>query len=218
MVLEDLVTTELCPTDSMAAQHNCSIQDQLHDRFTTKTKSWNSWPSDRYTIGHVMMSLFHSRDEDLNKSHVDTPFLDTADHKLGCYAEVLSSRQDNDIQDNHRAQWVPQSPRAKQSVQELRRAHMVGWGDQISQYYIVQSMLKLNPAQIMDLYNTVLTRSQLEVYIVSVFGLGSEEWFWNNGQTWLDTWNLVLSQRSENAGGWRDRLLDGKAGIAADDI
>lgn len=88
---------------------------------------------------------------------------------------------------------------------------MAGWGDDIAQYYVVQSMMKLNPAQIMHLYEHASNQQQVEVYIG---GLG-EEWFWNNGQTFLDTWTLVLAKRGLDPRVIRDGILDGQFGIAA---
>lgn len=214
MVLEDLVTTELCPTDSTAARRNCNMYDHPYGQLSTKNKSWNSWTYDQCTVAHTVKPLLHNLDGDVYESYTSPYLLESADINPVSYVNVLQARQDKDMHEDHTSRWNQQDTHTKQSVQELRHAHMTGWGDQIGQYYIVQSMLKLNPAQIMYLHNTVLTKSQLEIYVAHQFGPGAEDWFWNNGQTWLDTWNLVLAQRGEDAGCWRESLLEGICGIA----
>lgn len=87
---------------------------------------------------------------------------------------------------------------------------MTGWGDDISQYYVVQAMMKLNPAQIMFLYEHAVTKQDVEKWLYEHVG---EEWFWDNGETWFDTWRLVLYKRGEDLGLLRDAILDGDAGI-----
>ena len=95
-------------------------------------------------------------------------------------------------------------------VPQRRKIEMTGWGDEISQYYIVQSVMKLNPAQIMHLYEHTTRKQEVERWIAEHVG---EEWFWDNGQTWLDTWALVLSKRGNDPGAARVAVLDGKAGV-----
>jgi hypothetical protein len=68
-----------------------------------------------------------------------------------------------------------------------------GWGDSISHYYIVQDMLKLDPAQILWLKDQGLCRAQVLDW---VRGLG--DWFENYGDTWGETAELVLTERGED--------------------
>lgn len=97
-------------------------------------------------------------------------------------------------------------------VPQRRKAEMLGWGDDINQYYVVQSMLKLNPGQIIHLHENVTTKEGIEWYIDSEIG---GEWFWDNGQTWSDTWNLVLMKRGWDLTKVEVAIEDGLAGIVS---
>lgn len=96
-------------------------------------------------------------------------------------------------------------------VSQRRKMFMSGWGDEVSQYYIVESMMKLNPAQIMHLHEHTVTKPEIERWLLDHIG---EEWFWENGQTWLDTWMLVVHKRGENPDLIREAIIDGQAGVA----
>lgn len=176
LVIEDLLSIDLCPTDGAArADFNqyCDFSDVrfTHNQYMSVHKSWNSWPPDSYTSRLVTSNMFHnSRNEQFLSRHLDLP--------------------------------VPQR----------RKLEMTGWGDDISQYYVVQAMMKLNPAQIMFLYEHVTTRQDVEKWLFEHVG---EEWFWDNGETWFDTWRLVLYKRGEDFGMLRDAIIDGDAGIVA---
>ena len=90
---------------------------------------------------------------------------------------------------------------------------MTGWGDDVSQYYVVQAMMKLNPAQIMYLYEHATRKQDVEKWLIEHVG---EEWFWDNGETWFDTWRLVLYRRGEDLSLLRDAIYDGNTGITAE--
>ena len=68
-----------------------------------------------------------------------------------------------------------------------------GWGDSISHYYIVEDMLKLDPSQILWLKERKMGRMQVTEWLR---GLG--DWFENYGDTWGETANWVLGERSED--------------------
>ena len=99
-------------------------------------------------------------------------------------------------------------------VSQKRKLQMTGWGDEIAQYEIVQAMLKLNPAQIMSLYDYAVTRFHVETYVSNVIG---DDWFWNNGQTFLDTWNLVLVARGLDPYALREDIMQGWSGVATNE-
>ncbi len=65
----------------------------------------------------------------------------------------------------------------------------MGWGDPITQYYIVEDLLKLDPGAILWLYDHP-QNWQVEGYLDS---LG--EWFCNNGDTFSETLACVLQRR-----------------------
>ena len=172
LVIEDIVSTDLCPTDGAARADfntNCDFSDV---RFTNRhTGSWNSWPPDSFSSSHIVSSLFHShQNERALSAHLDLP------------------------------------------IAQRRKLEMAGWGDDISQYYVVQAMMKLNPAQIMYLHEHVTRKQDIEKWLFEHVG---EDWFWDNGQTWFDTWRLVLYKRGEDLGQIRDAILDAEIGITA---
>jgi len=74
-------------------------------------------------------------------------------------------------------------------------------------------MMKLNPAQILYMLEHCVTKPDVESYIINHCDGG--EWFWDNGQTFLDTWSLVLYKRGEAPAEVRNAILDGNAGITS---
>lgn len=92
---------------------------------------------------------------------------------------------------------------------------MRGWGDDIEQYYVVESMLKLNPGQIMYLYENITTKEGVERYIEIEIG---SEWFWDNGQTWVDSWTAVILRRGWDPDVVVTAIEDGKVGIVGDGL
>lgn len=113
--------------------------------------------------------------------------------------------------DSRHGDLLSDTARQRLPVHQRREMEMTGWGDDITQYDVVQSMMKLNPAQIMSLYEHAITKPQIELYVSNVVG---GDWFWNNGQTFLDTWTGVLHKRGLAANEVRDHILQGFLGIA----
>ncbi len=104
--------------------------------------------------------------------------------------------------------------RAKQlPATQLREQSMDGWGDDVEQYHALNSMLKLNPAQIMWLYDNALTKQDVELFIEDKVG---GEWFWNNGETILHTWILVLHGRGVSVQEVREKVDRRLVGITVD--
>lgn len=91
---------------------------------------------------------------------------------------------------------------------------MEGWGDEIEQYHVVNSTLKLNPAQMMWLYDHAVTKQDVEHYIEEHAG---GQWFWNNGETLLHTWLLVLHGRGVAVQEVREKVFCGLSGVAVQD-
>jgi hypothetical protein len=84
-----------------------------------------------------------------------------------------------------------------------------GWGDDIPHYYVIEDMLKLDPEQIMWLKENAPLKGMVEGYVRS---LG--DWFENNGETWGQTLEWVLSERGEDVGDFMGAITDGELGIA----
>ncbi|GAM86838.1 hypothetical protein ANO11243_048580 [Dothideomycetidae sp. 11243] len=87
-----------------------------------------------------------------------------------------------------------------------------GWGDDVLHYYVVEDMLKLDPAQILYLRNEAPLKGQVETY---VHELG--DWFDNNGETFCQTMAHVVAQRGGDMLEIQEAVLDGVLGIAIED-
>lgn len=96
---------------------------------------------------------------------------------------------------------------------QLREQSMDGWGDDIEQYHALNSMLKFNPAQIMWLYDNALTKQDVELFVEDNVG---GQWFWNNGETILHAWIVVLHGRGVSMQEVREKICCGLAGVAVD--
>jgi hypothetical protein len=84
-----------------------------------------------------------------------------------------------------------------------------GWGDDIPHYYVVEDMLKLDPAQILWLRDHAPLKSQVQMYVKC---LG--DWFENNGETWGQTLEWVLGERGVPVQELMCDIEEGKAGVA----
>lgn len=88
-----------------------------------------------------------------------------------------------------------------------------GWGDDISHYYVVEDMLKLDPEQILLLKENAPFKQQVQAYVRD---LG--DWFENNGETWGQTVEWVLRERGEDVAEVLGAVADGDLGIAITDL
>lgn len=104
-----------------------------------------------------------------------------------------------------------------------------GWGDEISQYYVVEDMLKLPPDQILLMLENIIDRGSgggwaedhhscaggawsrkgsIEAYVAD---LG--EWFENNGETCAETIAWVLDDRGEDVDVLKEEVAGGRMGV-----
>ncbi|GAB7362441.1 hypothetical protein MBLNU230_g2763t1 [Neophaeotheca triangularis] len=83
-----------------------------------------------------------------------------------------------------------------------------GWGDEIQHYYIVEDVLKLDPAQLLFLRDKCPLKWQVESFVM---GLG--EWFEQNGETFSETLGFVLAQRGVELGEVREAVEEGGLGV-----
>lgn len=109
-----------------------------------------------------------------------------------------------------------------------RNATVEGWGDEISQYYIVEDMLKLDPGQLMYLFAGVTGQIGADTAsfgagrdgligakgLVEHFVAGLGEWFENNGETLKETIGRVVEDRGEDFDAVLGMVQEGWAGIA----
>jgi hypothetical protein len=96
---------------------------------------------------------------------------------------------------------------------EARERMMEGWGDEIEQYHALSSMLKLSPAHVFHLYEHAKTKQDVEDYVNSRCGA---MWFWDNGETMLHSWMVVMHGRGLPVQEIREKICCGLKGIAVD--
>ena len=65
-----------------------------------------------------------------------------------------------------------------------------GWGDEITHYYVIEDVMKLNPQQVYWLQQNASQKSTVESFLCN---LG--DWFVNNGETFGETAYKVCSER-----------------------
>lgn len=117
-------------------------------------------------------------------------------------------------------QDIFQRPVHVMSIYDYPADVRLGWGDEISNYYVVEDMLKLDPEQLLYLFESVApdfrTASSGTSYlnnhdcqsrvvgmveqagVVEAFVSGLGEWFENNGSTLAQTVEWVLEGRGED--------------------
>ncbi|MCJ1426844.1 hypothetical protein MMC29_004747 [Sticta canariensis] len=108
-----------------------------------------------------------------------------------------------------------------------------GWGDEIGHYYVVEDMLKLDPGQLLFLYESVMTgavpsptttTARKSGYaaamifngkggVVERFAAGLGDWFENNGETFGETLDWVVEARGEDTAALREEVRSGANGI-----
>ena len=86
-------------------------------------------------------------------------------------------------------------------------ATVEGWGDEIAQYYVVEDMLKLDPGQLMHLFESLTGQAGPDAELTTCYGFNSRkatveqfvaglgDWFENNGETLVETICCVIGER-----------------------
>ncbi|CAK4033122.1 Hypothetical predicted protein [Lecanosticta acicola] len=87
-----------------------------------------------------------------------------------------------------------------------------GWGDDISHYYVIEDMMKLDPEQLLYLRDQCPLKAQVEAH---VRGLG--DWFSNNGETFSETLGYVIRQRNRDLEELKMAIEDYEVGVAVVD-
>lgn len=103
----------------------------------------------------------------------------------------------------------PQKYYAKYKPTAFHEPGDEGWGDDLSHYYVIEDMLKLDPEQILWLKDNAPFKAQVEAYIRD---LG--EWFDNNGETFGQTLEFVLTERGVDAEEFSSSIHDEHLGVA----
>lgn len=100
-----------------------------------------------------------------------------------------------------------------------------GWGDEIAHYYVLEDMLKLDPGQLMYLYEQLSdgtgaamsfnagwsSKGLVESFVAGVGG----DWFENNGETLAETIQFVVNERGGDGRQLREAVEHGCLGLVA---
>ena len=118
-----------------------------------------------------------------------------------------------------------------------------GWGDEIAHYYVIEDMLKLDPGQLMYLFESITdalgpngnfnagwsSKGLVESFLAGAVRDGSThrtingvrggggDWFENNGETLAETIGFVFGERGGDALDLRDGVEDGILGITCEE-
>lgn len=87
------------------------------------------------------------------------------------------------------------------------------WGtemSQASQYYVLEDLMKLDPSEVMWVHENVRLDWHLQTHLQA---LGKGEWFENNGETFGQTIETVLSDRGEDIHDVHGRVAQQALGI-----
>lgn len=87
---------------------------------------------------------------------------------------------------------------------------MYGWVDDVTRFYVVEDLMKLDPEQVLWLREEVYMNVQVPPHVAPL----GEEWFVNNGETFAQTFETVMADRGEDAQEIRERIARGDLGIA----
>lgn len=125
----------------------------------------------------------------------------------------------------HNTPYVSRLSMARNCHRQSYAAAVEGWGDEITQYYVVEDMLKCHPGQLMHLYQAV--NGQLDFSsdggscgalgtkgVVENFVASLGDWFENNGETLCETIGFVVGDRGGDVGDLKEGVEDGWEGIA----
>ncbi|WEW56370.1 hypothetical protein PRK78_001813 [Emydomyces testavorans] len=187
LVIRDVVQNHICPS-------NGTIQRKFRKRYPDAT------PSLSFNI--------HLNYPPPASNVVPSSNLNTSD------AFFFTSRSPNSNLDNDnrafRHHTNPPNKYATKFRSDLyHEPGLEGWGDEIPHYYVVEDMLKLDPSQILWLRENALLKEQVERYIRSM-----GDWFENNGETFAQTLEWVISERGEDVTSFREAIGDQELGIA----
>ncbi|KAG8526202.1 uncharacterized protein KY384_000195 [Bacidia gigantensis] len=110
---------------------------------------------------------------------------------------------------------------------ELHGTTLEGWGDEITHYYVLEDMLKLNPSQLLYLYHSIMEATQggfnagsSAKGLVEAFVAGLDQaglWFENNGETLGETISFVIRERGGEAQEIRSAVEERSLGVVQED-
>jgi hypothetical protein len=87
---------------------------------------------------------------------------------------------------------------------------MYGWVDDITRFYVLEDLMKLDPEQVLWLREN----AYLDVQVSDEVAPLGEDWFIDNGETFSQTFDMVMADRGEDALEIRERIARGDLGIA----
>ena len=125
----------------------------------------------------------------------------------------------------HTSHLLPfaRSEKYSRTHREIHGTTLEGWGDEITHYYVLEDMLKLDPSQLFYLYTSIFdvtagafhagqsSKGLVESFIAGLDGGGG--WFENNGETLGETIAFLVDERGADTSKFREALDEGFLGI-----
>jgi hypothetical protein len=120
----------------------------------------------------------------------------------------LASTMKNAFHTSYERGLVNQRPHGRQT--SSLSTGMYGWVDDITRFYVLEDLMKLDPEQVLWLRENACPNMQVLDHVAPV----GEEWFMNNGETFAQTFEAVMVDRGEDVREIRERIARGELGIA----
>ncbi|KAF2143005.1 uncharacterized protein K452DRAFT_286635 [Aplosporella prunicola CBS 121167] len=139
-------------------------------------------------------------------AHFTSPFHSSPNALNSHYHQHMSPGLADTTNYSNRLYW------SKYTATAFHEPGCEGWGDDVPHYYVVEDMMKLDPAQILFLKENAPLKGQVQSY---TRGLG--DWFENNGETWSQTLGWVLGERGEDVEEVLGGIAEGTLGVAVPD-
>ena len=159
------------------------------------------------------------------------------DDPFPLFATTKKTRYNDPLADFHQAYFHSTPHVSRLSLarnQSYFGATVEGWGDEITQYYVVEDMLKLDPGQLMHLFEDLTGKAGPDAESAAFYGFDSRkanvehfvaglgDWFENNGETLVETIDFVIAERGGDGRALSELVEGGLEGICrrelADDV
>ncbi|KAI9807541.1 MAG: hypothetical protein M1825_005481 [Sarcosagium campestre] len=196
-VLRDVIHAHICPS-------NGTVQRKFRKRFPDagphQQISFNAHVN--YPPPAAVTSAYHYHQQFISTSPAAISISTASDGIGGGGANVVDDDADM-------VKFLAVA--TEQQYQQQQQHHELGnegWGDEIPHYYVVEDMLKLDPAQILWLRDRAPLKRQVEAFVRR---LG--DWFENNGETLGQTLDCLLQKRGEDPVEFRHRVELRRAGV-----
>lgn len=196
-------------------------ESRLHPiRITERCRFLRAWSTEELAeiedFRGIMRSVLESailRQEDLywERESVSERF-----HRKQCICPLASQSYLNSVRTLKNAFHTSNDDRVSvnqrlHGMQSLGfQAGVHGWADDITRFYALEDLMKLDPEEVLWLQ----ANAYLHLQVPDQIGSMGEEWFINNGETFAHTFGMVMADRGEDAQEIQERIARGELGIA----